>query len=170
MLIILTGLMGSGKTSVGKKLSSKLHYNFIDLDALIEKKLQKSIADIFNIYGEKYFRKIEFFILSQILPLITHNTILSLGGGAFTSEKNCNICLQYGYVIWLNTNIEIIYKRLINNKNNARPLLKNNIKSTLFYLLKKRIAYYQKANYTININNENINVISQNIIKMLNLK
>jgi len=148
--ICLVGLMGSGKTHVGKILSKELGLRFIDTDILIEKKMNMTINAIFNEYGEKYFRNIEEKIVNS--ELVKKNSIVSLGGGSILSDLTRKNLKKYCYTIFLNINIEILYNRIKNSK--KRPLInKENIKETLSNLLSQRMKYYKEANLTINQSN-----------------
>ncbi len=171
MIIILTGLPGSGKSSSGYHLSKKLNYLFVDLDEQIERATKNNISDIFNKYGEKYFRKQEFLMLENILSKHKkENLVLSLGGGTFTNKINIKLCKTFGYVIWLNTSLNLIHSRLIKNIN-SRPIFENksDFKMQLENLYLKRMPYYKQATKTIDIHKElsldNIsNLIIENII------
>ena len=148
--ICLVGLMGSGKTHVGKILSKELGLRFIDTDILIEKKMNMTINEIFKEYGEKYFRNIEEKIVNS--ELVKKNSIVSLGGGSILSNLTRKNLKEYCYTIFLNINIEILYNRIKNSK--KRPLIiKENIKETLSNLLSQRMKYYKEANLIINQSN-----------------
>ena len=91
--IILTGMMGSGKSAVGSMIADKTECDFFDLDKVIESKENMSISDIFKNYGEKYFRDSEYRILKQIFK--PENLVISLGGGAFENENIRDMLLNY---------------------------------------------------------------------------
>ena len=159
--ITLCGMMGSGKSSIGKILAKKIGYNFVDIDKLIEEKEQKSINKIFEENGEKYFRETEEQITLDILK--NRNTVVSLGGGAIINKKISNIIKMNSYNIYLEVNINILKKRLIKSKN--RPLIiKKDINKTLKELLIKRESFYKKADLIIK-NEENINNTIKTILK-----
>ena len=162
--ISLIGLMGSGKSIVGKSLSKKLKLRFYDSDKEIEKKTNKSINEIFQNNGEEYFREVEEKILEMLLN--KKNSIISLGGGAILSQNTRNILLKKSFSIYLNVNNNILYERLKNSK--KRPLLLNtDIEKTIIELKRKRIKYYKKANLIIN-NSEDIEKTIDKIL--INLK
>src|SRR5210317_499188 len=117
--ISLCGMMGSGKSAVGKILANKLDYNFIDVDKMIEIKAKKTIKKIFEEDGEEYFRDLEEKITINILN--HKETIVSLGGGAIVNEKIRNTINKNSYNIYLNVDINILMKRLKNSK--TRPLI-----------------------------------------------
>ena len=116
--IYLIGSMGSGKTTIGKMLASKLHLPFIDIDKKIEQKEKMVISDIFKENGENYFRKIESDILKKYSAL--NEFIISTGGGAVLSHDNKKI-LNNGYKIYLKISIDAQYSRVKHRKH--RPLL-----------------------------------------------
>lgn len=116
--IYLIGSMGSGKTTIGKMLSSKLHLPFIDIDKKIEQKEKMVISDIFKENGENYFRKVESDILKKYSAL--NEFVISTGGGAVLSQYNKKI-LNNGYKIYLKISIDAQYNRVKHRKH--RPLL-----------------------------------------------
>lgn len=126
MNIYLIGMPGSGKTTVGKKLAEKLGFNFIDLDAEIEKNALMFIDDIFEKYGEKTFRDLETEALINVSQL--DNQIISTGGGIITKKDNKSYF--NGVVIYLNTELDVIEKRIKNDF--PRPLLKEKSLDQLF--------------------------------------
>ena len=163
--ITLCGMMGSGKSIIGKKLANKINFNFVDTDNLIEEKVGKSITEIFTENGESYFRKIEEKIIINILK--KKNYVISLGGGSIINNNIRRIIKNNSYNIYLNVNIDILVKRLISSK--KRPLIKNkDINDTLINLFNKRKKFYQKADLILN-NENNINQTIINIIKKLKI-
>ena len=116
--IYLIGSMGSGKSTIGKMLASKLHLPFIDIDKKIEQKEKMVISDIFKENGENYFRKIESDILKKYSAL--NEFVISTGGGAVLSQDNKKI-LNNGYKIYLKISIDAQYNRVKHRKH--RPLL-----------------------------------------------
>ena len=144
--LTLTGMMGVGKTSIGKKLAKKLKYNFIDIDEIIEKKEGQSINLIFKNKGEDYFRKIERDI--TLSELKKNKCVISLGGGAFINKTIRESAKKLSVSFWLDVPIEKLVKRL--KKSKKRPLLNkdnkiDNIKK--IYFTRKKI--YNQANFRI---------------------
>jgi len=161
--ITLCGMMGSGKSVIGRIIAKEINYNFVDIDALIEKKTKKTINKIFEENGEKYFRNLEEKITIDILK--NEKNIISLGGGAI-KNKNIRISIKKNsYNIYLKVSIEILKKRL--QKSNKRPLLdKNDIKKTLINLMETREKFYKKADLIIK-NEKNIFDAAKDIIKKI---
>ena len=163
MNIVLIGMMGSGKTSVGKKLSKLLSYEFVDTDEHIERGQEMSITDIVNSKGEEYFRKIEEKLSLNFLE--KNKCVIAFGGGAFMNEKIRKKIKKNSYSFWLNWKIKTILDRISKNKN--RPLaLKLNDKD-LVNLYTKRIKFYKLSNFKVNCENKNKSEIIRNIFKLL---
>ncbi|MFW6028616.1 MAG: shikimate kinase [Halanaerobiales bacterium] len=160
--IVLIGFMGSGKTTVGKALSNKNNFSFIDTDDLITKEEKKQIPEIFNEYGEEYFRELETNVLKELSSNASNNIILSTGGGMVMREKNVKLMNKIGVIIYLKTTPEVILKRLQND--NSRPLLKDKSKENIIKLFNKREKYYQASgDIIINTNNKSIDKIVKEI-------
>ncbi len=148
--IILTGMMGSGKSTVGKELANLLGYSFVDLDEIIEKKYDK-ISNIFTKKGEPYFRELE---TKEIKELIgKEKIVLSTGGGIILKEKNIEILKQLGKVYFLSAQSETIYQRIKNQQH--RPLLNtDNPKKSIEEILSKRLEKYEKSGEKIITDNK----------------
>ena len=144
--LILTGMMGVGKSTIGKILAKKLKYKFFDVDKLIESKENMSIYLIFKIKDEKYFRKIEKEITLQILK--RNNSVISLGGGAFLNKSIREESKKNSVSFWLDVEIDELTKRLKRTK--KRPLLlKKNINVTIREIFLKRKKFYNEADFRI---------------------
>lgn len=165
MRVILIGFMGVGKTSVGKKLAKKLNFDFIDTDHKIELLEKKSISEIFEQDGEKYFRKLEHSALKDLIK--NDNIVISTGGGIITTKENFDILKHEEKVIFLDGSIKTIINNL-HNDINKRPLLKEskNLSKKIEELLSVRYEkYIQVSDILININDKNIDeVISQILV------
>ena len=150
--LFLVGFMATGKTTIGKKLSSRLNVPFFDSDKEIELGCGCSINEYFRKYGETKFRAIEEkIIIEKIKNNKDNNFIMSLGGGAYLNYSIRESISLVGISIWLKGNIDIIYNRLKKSKY-ERPLMINfNTKEKLEKLLKERTLYYQKADIKVNI-------------------
>ena len=154
MRIYLIGLPGVGRSTVGKELALKLEYDFIDLDLYIEELMNKKIPDIFNEFGEDFFRELEKKALNNMLE--KENVVVSCGGGIIKDKSNKD--LMHGVCIYLTAPLELISDR-INNSNIDRPLMS---KYTIKDLLIKRESLYQ---YFMDIEVMNIDI--ENTIKSI---
>ena len=144
--LILTGMMGVGKSTIGKILAKKLNYNFVDIDKLIEIKEGCSINLIFKNKSENYFRKIESEI--TLAELKKNNSIISLGGGAFLSSSIRSYAKKMSLSFWLDVPLEELIKRL--KKSRQRPLLFNkNISETVKKIYFERKKIYNEADHRI---------------------
>ena len=164
--ITICGMMGSGKSSIGKLIAKKINYNFIDTDILIEKEENKSINQIFAENGEEYFRALEKKITLNYLN--NKKTIISLGGGAILN-KDIRLAIKLNsFNIYLKSNKFVLKKRLESSK--SRPLLKNVIlDEKLDELLNQREKFYNNADLIIN-NNKKINNTINEILKFISYK
>lgn len=141
--LILIGFMGTGKTTIGKKVAKSLGFRFVDTDHLISKRAGKSIPKIFEQDGEEAFRQMETDILRECAG--KSNQVISTGGGIVTRDENREILKTAGYVIWLKASPETIYERVRRNRN--RPLLQTeNPQETIREMLEDRNDSYGSAN------------------------
>jgi shikimate kinase len=161
--LTITGMMGVGKSTIGKNLAKRLKYKFIDIDKLIENKEAASINSIFKNKGENYFRKIESEITLQELK--KNNSVISLGGGAFLNRSVRTSAKKTSVTFWLDVHMDQLVKRL--NKSQKRPLLyKKNISDTIkkIYLGRKKI--YNEADYRIKCSFLKSNEIVDKILQL----
>lgn len=141
--IILIGFMGSGKTSVGIRLSYRLKRTFLDTDKQIERKQGRSISDIFAREGEQAFRQMETDYLKELLTM-EGEQIFSVGGGTPLKEENRGLLRQLGKVVYLQASPEEVYERL--KGDTTRPLLQTpDARSRIEELLSSRRKYYEAA-------------------------
>tara|TARA_R110002074_G_scaffold79064_8_gene178530 strand:+ start:1110 stop:1628 length:519 start_codon:yes stop_codon:yes gene_type:complete len=163
MKIVLLGYMGSGKSTIGKKLADKIYHKFTDLDTYIENKEDKTIPEIFNEKGEIYFRKAEHKYLQEFLSE-NDSFVLSLGGGTPCYAGNMDIIINQNGVIsfYLQASIPTLKDRLINNSS-KRPLLASLSEEKLIEYIAKhlfeRSVFYEKATHRINVNSKEIEAI-----------
>lgn len=161
--IILVGYMGSGKTTIGKKLSEKLNIDFIDLDKFIETKEDLKIPEIFKQKGEIYFRKIEHKWFNELLKE-NKSLIISLGGGTPCYANN-HLHLQNTNVLsfYLKASLEDLINRLKQTKD--RPLLNNinDLSSFIAQHLFERSYFYNFCKFKINTTNKDVNNICNEI-------
>ena len=148
--IVLTGLMGCGKTTVGKLLSETLEgFEFYDTDDVIVETMNMSVNTIFEKYGEEKFRQIEKNIIFNLAE--DENCIISLGGGAFEDNETRNMLLKNSVVFYLKASVDTLYERIQND--DTRPLLNTvNPKKKLADLLNLREPHYNEAHYIIDTN------------------
>ena len=165
--LILTGMMGVGKSTVGKNLSVKLNMNFIDTDKVVENNESMSISEIFEQKGEKYFRGVEKEIC--IASIKKRGCIIALGGGAFIDSDIREAVLNTCICFWLDIDVELLSKRLIESK--KRPLLNNmNLKKKLIDIYEKRKKIYGLANYRIDCNKNSATSITKEITEIYETK
>ena len=166
MIFYLIGMMGSGKSSVGKLLANKLQFSNIDIDKEIEKDEKLSIKEIFEKKGENYFREIE----SKYLLRKRKLAVVSCGGGIILYKKNREFLKTSGYTIYLKSSIPTLEKRLLNE--NGRPLLSNdNLKETLINIYSKRKTLYTSAaNTNIITDRRSVKEVCELIIKKLKIE
>jgi len=161
--LVLTGMMGVGKSTIGQDLAGKLDMQFKDIDKIIEEKFSLSIADIFKKKGEAFFRKIE---EEETLEHIKEkNVVVALGGGAFMSKKIRENTKKLCISVWLDLEPRHLFPRIKMNK--RRPLL--NSKSSeqdLKNLYEKRKKTYSLANYKIDCNFKTKNEVVKEILKI----
>ena len=159
--LTLTGMMGVGKSTIGKNLAKKLKYNFIDVDKIIEAREGLSINLIFKNKTESYFRKIENDI--TLSELKKNNSVISLGGGAFINKAIRRNAKKFSISFWLDVPVDELIKRL--TKNRQRPLLfKKNVSETVKKIYFERKKIYNEANYRIKCNSLKPNEIVDKIL------
>lgn len=162
--ITLIGMMGSGKTTLGKLLGKKLNLPSVDIDLIIEKENSQNISEIFSKYGEDFFRKLEKSTIEKVL--CPDGQIISTGGGAFEDSETRELLLNNSTVIYLKTTPESILKRIKNNK--QRPLLKDNMNiENISKIINKRRKNYEMAHYTIVTDEKTPNDIAEEILGVL---
>ena len=163
--IYLIGMMGSGKSTIGKLLSQKLDLEFIDMDSELETLMDMSIGKIFSDYGEKRFRMIESTFFKEISKV--GQLIYATGGGIILDKLNREI-IQKGTSIFLDCSIEELINR-IKDDNQNRPLLNGDIKKNMINLYDERNNFYKKcATHTIDTTTLNTNQVIDEIIKCIN--
>jgi shikimate kinase len=144
--IILIGMMGTGKSTVGKWLAQHLEYELVDLDVALEAHEGCSIASIFINHGELYFREAETVILRKVLT--GRKQVVATGGGAVLNQANCELMRQGGWVVALTAEAEDIVSRV--QGDGVRPLLAGNTEERIRTILEERKQSYLFADYTVN--------------------
>lgn len=164
--IILIGFMGSGKTSIGLKLSYKLQTPVEDMDKLIEQREGRSISDIFAQEGEPYFRELETALLKEIKER-TYVRILSVGGGTPVRQENRELLKQCGTVVYLRIQPKTVYERLKND--NTRPLLQceDPLAKIRTLLEARKDAYEECADIVLDVDEYTAEEIIEQLVEKL---
>ncbi|MEQ1542937.1 MAG: shikimate kinase [Novosphingobium sp.] len=142
--VVLVGMMGVGKSSVGRKLASLLHVPFVDADEEIERAAQMTIPEIFDQFGEAYFRDGERRVIARLIDAPGAHSVIATGGGAFVNEDTRRLILERGIAVWLDSDVDTLLERVARKDN--RPLLKQgNPREILTRLRADREAAYSQA-------------------------
>jgi len=165
--IYLIGMMGSGKSTIGRKLADRLNMSWIDMDEAIENKGMK-IPEIFEKYGETRFREIETEVTSEISKL--HNYVVSTGGGVILRSDNISIMKESGHSIYLNASTETLLRNLEMGREH-RPLIKEgSLKEKIETLLNVRgDRYITSADFNVKTDGLDPDALVDKIINLLNL-
>lgn len=164
--LVLIGLMGVGKTTVGRRLARKLGLPFVDADEEIEKAAGLSISEIFERFGESYFRDGERRVISRLMD--DQKQVIATGGGAFMNAETRELILSHSTTIWLDADIDILVKRVA--RRDTRPLLKGGDPETILRdLAEKRNPVYAQAHVHVTGNDSPHEMTVSNIMKSLNL-
>lgn len=144
--VVLVGMMGAGKTTVGRRLASRLGRQFIDSDEEIERAAQMSIPEIFEQRGESEFRAGEMRVIARLLK--EKDIVLATGGGAFVNADTRALVKAEAVSVWLKADLDVLFERVSRRSN--RPLLKTaDPKGTLEKLIADRYPIYQEADVTV---------------------
>lgn len=144
--LVLVGLMGAGKSAIGRQLATRLGLPFVDADSEIELAAGQSIEDIFEIYGEPAFRDVERRVIARVLQ--NGLQVVSTGGGAFMDMDTRQVIAEKGISLWLRVDLDLLVART--GRRNNRPLLKGgNRREILARLMEQRNPVYAKADITI---------------------
>jgi len=144
--VVLVGMMGAGKSSIGRRLANLLHLPFIDADVEIEKAANLSIPEIFEKHGEAHFREGEQRVLARLLA--GGPSVVATGGGAFMSEETRRRCRENGVSIWLKADVPVLMERV--RKKGSRPLLNNaDPEGAMRRLLAEREPIYGQADIIV---------------------
>jgi shikimate kinase len=144
--IVLVGMMGAGKSSIGRRLATKLTIPFVDADSAIEEAAGMSIEDMFETHGEPYFRAGEARVIARLLE---HGPqVLATGGGAFMQAQTRDTIRLKGVSVWLKADLDVLLRRI--KRRSDRPLLKTDDPSaTLARLMEERYPTYAEADVTV---------------------
>ena len=163
--LVLLGMMGSGKSSIGSLVSKKLNLPFIDIDSLIEQNTGLTISEIFEKKGENYFRSLEEKITLKSLK--KNKNVISLGGGGFINTKIRKEILSNHFSFWLNWDEATLIRRIKGSK--KRPLAFRSSDHEIRLIIKNRSKIYSNAKFKINCNKLTKTEIVKKIIKIYEL-
>ncbi len=162
--LVLVGLMGAGKTSVGRRLAEKLEIPFVDADHEIELAAGKTIPEIFNDHGEEYFREGERRVITRLLE--NGKQVLATGGGAFMNAETREKIKGHGLSLWLKADLDVLLKRVA--KRNDRPLLlKEDPAIVMKRLIDQRYPIYAEADITVESRDVQHGQMVNDVIKAL---
>lgn len=162
--IVFVGLMGAGKTAIGRKVAAALALPFIDSDHEIESVSRMTIPDLFERYGEAEFRALEQRVILRLLE--NGPQVLSTGGGAFMNAQTREAVAEHGLSVWLKADLDTLFDRVSKKQN--RPLLKNaNPRAVLERLMEERYPVYALADVTVPTRDERKEVIAAEVLEAL---
>jgi len=162
--VVLVGLMGAGKTSVGRKLAETLDLPFVDADEEIAEAAGCSIDDIFELYGEAAFRDVEERVIHRLLD--QGPQVLATGGGAFMNPKTRALIAEHAVSVWLRAGLDVLVRRT--RRRGGRPLLKtDDPEATLRMLMDERYPIYAEADVVIDSDDEGPEVTARSITEAL---
>ena len=162
--IVFVGLMGAGKTAIGRKVATMLSLPFIDSDHEIETVSRMTIPELFEAYGEPEFRALEQRVILRLLE--AGPQVLSTGGGAYMNDQTRTAIAEHGVSIWLKADIDILMERVSKRQN--RPLLKNpDPKAVLERLMIERYPVYALSDVCVPTRDEKKEVIADEVIEAL---
>lgn len=161
--IVIVGMMGCGKTAIGRITANTLNLPFFDADEEVEKAAGMSVADIFTAYGEDQFRAGEKKVIARLLG--DQQSVLALGGGAYLSGDTRDLIAQYGVSVWLKADLDVLFAR-VSKRPGKRPLLQTkDPHATLAKLLEHREPFYAKADIVVNTSTTSKNITRDSLIQ-----
>jgi len=166
MKIFLVGFMGSGKTTIGRRLAQHIGFEFVDTDCFIEMQQGKTVSEIFAQQGEPAFREMERRILLELQKL--DFAVVSTGGGLPCFKDNMNVMRSYGKVVYLKTSPQALTRRLLRSRND-RPLIKGKTENELQQYITEKLAerepFYNRAHIVVQTENFSM----EDLLKSLHL-
>ena len=166
-IILLVGLMGSGKTSVGKRLARRLSLPFIDGDQEIEKAAGLSLVEVFKCFGEREYRAGEERVMKRLLQ--GSPCVLASGGGSFVAPQTRELAKKYALTIWLKADIDTLYHRTAGRT--RRPFLlgdNNAVKAKLEEYIAEEYPYYSEADIVVETKNERVENTVRHVVAAIN--
>ncbi|HWK68625.1 MAG TPA: shikimate kinase [Rhizobiaceae bacterium] len=162
--IVFVGLMGAGKTAIGRRVAGALGLSFTDSDHEIEAVSRMTVPELFERYGEAEFRALEQRVIARILE--NGPQVLSTGGGAYMNDQTRQAIADHGICVWLKADIDVLMDRVVKRQN--RPLLKNpDPRAVMLRLMNERYPIYAKADVTVVTRDETKDVIAGEVIAAL---
>lgn len=162
--LVLVGIMGCGKSTVGRRLAHRLDIPFVDADTEIEQAANMTVPEIFAAHGEPYFRKGEERVIARLLK--EGPQVLATGGGAFMSEATRNEIAENGISVWLKADLDTVMERVRKRAN--RPLLQTpDPEGTMKELMAKRYPVYGRADLTVNSRDVPHDLVVEDIVEAL---
>lgn len=162
--LVFVGLMGAGKSSIGRLVAQELRLPFIDTDHEIERVSSMTIPELFAAYGEQEFRALETRVIERLLK--GEPRVISTGGGAFVNANTRAEIKQCGLSVWLKAELDVLWERV--SKRDGRPLLKTpNPKQTLQNLMNERYPVYGEADLTVMSRNVRKDVIVRDVLEAI---
>ncbi len=165
-IILLVGLMGSGKTSVGKRLAQKLNLPFVDGDREIEKASGLSLIDVFKCFGQEEYRAGEMRVMKRLLCGMP--CVLASGGGSFVAQSTRDLAKEHALTIWLKADLNTLYHRTSGRK--QRPFLQGDesgLKEKLEKYIKEEYPYYEQADIVVETKDERVEHTVNRVLKAL---
>lgn len=162
--LVFVGLMGAGKSAIGRLTASMLGLPFVDSDHEIERVSRMTVAELFAAYGEEEFRALETRVIKRLLR--SGPRVISTGGGAYINERTRRLVRKGGLTIWLKADLDVLWERV--NKRDTRPLLKTaNPKKTLEDLMLARYPVYAEADLTVVSRDTSKEAMVEEVLKAL---
>lgn len=166
-IILLVGLMGSGKTSVGKRLAKKLDLPFVDGDQEIEKAAGLSLVDVLKCFGEEEYRAGEQRVMKRLLQGTP--CVLASGGGSFVADQTRSLAKDNAVTVWLKADVDVLYNRTAGRKH--RPFLKGNdehLKNKLEKYISEEYPYYSEADIVVETKEEQVDNTVVRVVDAIN--
>lgn len=162
--LVLVGLMGAGKTTIGKKLAYNLGFAFYDADHEIEHASQMSISEIFAQYGEQEFRDLEKRVILRLLN--KGPVVLATGGGAYINPQTREAIHKNAVAVWLDADLDVLMERVL--RRNHRPLLQNdNPRAVMERLIDERHSIYANAHLKVMSGHKKRDIVTRQVIRQI---